>query len=193
MTDTARRPVILRYTKIAMILHWLVAALIAINVALILLVDYYPEDWVRPAVDTHKSIGITVLGVVLLRILWRLANPPPPLPDAYPPWEKKTSHIAHIALYALILALPLSGWMHDSAFKAAAQFPMQLFYLIPWPRISWIANMEPAAKEQFHSIFGAIHVWLGYILYALFALHVGAALKHQWIDRKPELERMWPG
>ena len=193
MTDTARRPVILRYTKIAMILHWLVAALIAINVALILLVDYYPEDWVRPAVDTHKSIGITVLGLVLLRILWRLANPPPPLPDAYPPWEKKTSHIAHIVLYALILALPLSGWMHDSAFKAAAQFPMQLFYLIPWPRISWIANMEPAAKEQFHSIFGAIHVWLGYILYALFALHVGAALKHQWIDRKPELERMWPG
>ena len=193
MTDIASRPFVLRYTKTAMVLHWLVAALITINVALILLVDYYPEGWVRPAVDMHKSIGITVLGLVLLRILWRIANPPPPLPDAYPQWEKKTSHVAHIVLYALILALPLSGWMHDSAWKAAAQFPMQLFYLVPWPRISFIANMEPAAKEQFHAIFGAVHVWLGYILYALFALHVGAALKHQWIDKKPEMERMLPG
>ena len=193
MTQTHASQPVLRYTKIAMILHWLIALLITINVAMILLVDYFPPDWVRPAVDTHKSIGITVLGLVLLRILWRLANPPPPLPDAYPQWEKKTSHIAHIALYALILALPLSGWLHDSAWKAAAQFPMQLFYMVPWPRIGFVVNMEPAAKEQFHAVSGAVHVWLGYVLYALFALHVGAALKHQWIDKKPELERMLPG
>ena len=193
MTDTAPAFPIQRYTRTAMILHWLIAVLIAINVATILLVDYFPEGWVRPAVDTHKSIGITVLGLVLLRILWRLANPPPPLPESYPRWEKTTSHVAHIALYALMLALPLSGWLHDSAWKAAAQFPMQLFYMVPWPRISFIANMEPAAKEQFHALSGAAHVWLGYILYGLFALHVGAALKHQWIDKKPELERMLPG
>lgn len=193
MTNTAPPYPVQRYTRTAMILHWLIAVLIAINVATILLVDYFPEGWVRPAVDTHKSIGITVLGLVLLRILWRIANPPPPLPNSYPRWEKTTAHVAHIALYALILALPLSGWLHDSAWKAAAQFPMQLFYMVPWPRISFIATMEPAAKEQFHAVSGAVHVWLGYILYALFALHVGAALKHQWIDKKPELERMWPG
>lgn len=192
MTDTAAPQPILRYTKTAMILHWLIALLIAINVALIWSVGFLPDDTIRPVIDTHKSTGITVLGLVLLRILWRFANPPPPLPDVYPQWEKKTSHVAHIALYALILALPLSGWLHDSAWKAAAQFPMQLFYMIPWPRISFIADMAPAAKEQFHAISGAVHVWLSYLLYALFVLHVGAALKHQWIDKKPELERMLP-
>lgn len=192
MTDTAAPQPILRYTKTAMILHWLIAALIAINVALIWSVGFLPEGTIRPVIDTHKSTGITVLGLVLLRILWRIANPPPPLPASYPQWEKKTSHVAHVALYALILALPLSGWLHDSAWKAAAQFPMQLFYLVPWPRISLIANMEPAAKEQFHAISGAVHVWLTYLLYALFLLHIGGALKHQWIDKKPELERMLP-
>ena len=191
MTDQAAAPV-LRYTRTAMILHWLIAVLIAINVATILVVEHIPEGWVRPAVDTHKSIGITVLGLVLLRILWRIANPPPPLPDAYPQWEKKTSHVAHIALYALILALPITGWLHDSAYKEAAKYPMSLFYLVPWPRISFIMNLEPQFRESFHVVTGAMHVWLGYILYGLFALHVGAALKHQWIDKKPELERMLP-
>lgn len=189
MTDQVPK----RYTRTAMLLHWLIALLIAINVALILSVDLLPEALVRPAVDTHKSTGITVLGLVVLRILWRAANPPPPLPGSYAPWERYGAHIAHIALYVLIVALPLSGWMHDSAWKAAAQFPMQLFYLMPWPRIGWIANMEPAAKEAFHTVAGAVHAWLSYALYALFALHVGAALKHQFIDKEPELERMLPG
>jgi cytochrome b561 len=182
-----------RYTRVAMVLHWAIAILMVLNIAAILLVESFPETWVRPAVDTHKSIGITVLGLVILRILWRVAHTPPPLPDDYPRWEKSTAHAVHLVLYALIIALPLSGWLHDSAWKAAAQFPMQLFYLVPWPRLPFIVNMEPAAKEQFHIVTGLVHVWLGYILYGLFALHVGAALKHQFIDRKPELQRMWPG
>lgn len=181
-----------RYTQVAMVLHWLVAVLIVINVALIWSVDFLPDDNVRPVIDTHKSTGITVLGLVLLRLLWRAAHPPPPLPEAYPEWEKRSAHTAHIALYLLILALPLSGWLHDSAWKAAAQFPMKLFYLVPWPRIGLIANLDPATKEIFHMVSGRIHAWLSYLLYALFVLHVGGALKHQWWDKHPELERMLP-
>lgn len=181
-----------RYTRIAMLLHWLVAFLILLNVALIWSVGLIPEDWIRPIIDTHKSTGITVLGLVLLRILWRWANPPPPLPANYPAWEKRGAHVAHLILYALILALPLSGWMHDSAWKAAAEIPMRLFNLFQWPRIGPIMNMEPGAKETFHAVSGAVHVWLSYALYLLFALHVGGALKHQLLDREPELERMLP-
>jgi cytochrome b561 len=191
MTDTARPA--RRYTRIAMLLHWLVALLIVINVVLIWSVDLIPEDSIRFVIDTHKSTGITVLGLVLLRILWRIAHPPPPLPAAYPVWEKRGAHFAHLILYALILALPLSGWMHDSAWKAAAEVPMQWFGLFEWPRIGAIMTMEPAAKLSFHAISGAVHVWLSYALYILFALHVGGALKHQFIDREPELERMLPG
>ena len=179
-----------RYTRIAVILHWLVAALIVANVGLALSVDFLPDEWGRPIIDTHKSIGITVLGLVLLRLLWRAGHPPPRLPTVYPRWERIGAQAAHGVLYALMLLLPLSGWMHDSAWKDAATHPMQLFGLIGWPRIGYIEHIEPVMKESLHDTFGWIHTALGYVLYALFALHVGAALKHQFIDREPELQRM---
>jgi cytochrome b561 len=190
MLDQFKNPA--RYTRIAMALHWLVAVLILGNIALIWTVDSLPDSYVRPAVDTHKSIGITVLGLVLLRLLWRAAHAPPPLPVSFKPWEKASAHAAHIALYVLILAMPLSGWMHDSAWKDAARFPMQLFYTVPWPRIGFIEHLDPVLKERLHDIFGDIHKYLSYVFYGLFALHVGGALKHQFIDKEPELQRMWP-
>src|SRR5687768_354326 len=114
-----------RYTRIAMLLHWLVAFLIALNVALIWSVNYQPDDLVRPAVDAHKSAGITILGLALLRVLWRVANPPPPpLPASYPRWERLSARGVHVALLLLLFSLPLSGWTQDSAWKNAASFPM---------------------------------------------------------------------
>ena len=182
-----------RYTGVAMILHWTIAVLIAANLALVWCVGYWPDSWARPMIDTHKSIGITVLGLVLLRLLWRAAHPPPPLPQGYPRWERWAAHAAHAGLYLLVAAIPLSGWLHDSAWKGAPTHPMKLFWLVPWPRIAAIANLDPAAKEHFHDVFFTIHTWLAYVLYGLFALHVAAALKHQWIDKEPELQRMLPG
>ena len=72
----------LRYTRVAAVLHWVVAALIVVNLTLGLTADYLPDAWVRPVIDVHKSIGLTVLGLVLMRILWRLSHPPPPLPSS---------------------------------------------------------------------------------------------------------------
>lgn len=182
----------LRYTRTAMVLHWLIALLIICNVVLGLTAESFPDSWVRPVVDTHKSIGITVLGLVLLRILWRVSHRPPPLPKAFPKWEHMAAHIAHFVLYLLMIGLPLSGWLHDSAWKGAATHPMHLFGLIPWPRIGFVMNLDPALKESLHDRFGALHAWLGYALYALLAMHVGGALKHQWIDKKSVISRMVP-
>jgi cytochrome b561 len=179
-----------RYTRTAIVLHWLLALLIIGNALLALSVDLLPDAWVRPVIDTHKSIGITALGLVLLRLLWRASHSPPRLPQAYASWERAASHVAHGILYALMLALPLSGWMHDSAWKDAVTHPMQLFGLFEWPRLGFITALPPAIKESMHTLFGTVHTGLGYALYALLALHVGAALKHQWIDRHPELQRM---
>ena len=187
-TDTPR----LRYTRVAMVLHWTVAVMIAINIVLIWIVELIPEGFVRPAIDTHKSLGITVIGLVLLHLLWRAANPPPALPAAYPSWERRIAKIAHVTMYTLILALPLSGWLHNSAWKAAAQVPMKLFYLFEWPRIGFVMNLDPATKETFHKLTGQIHVWLSYVFYGLFVLHVTGALKHQFWDRQPQLQRMSP-
>jgi cytochrome b561 len=181
-----------RYTWTAIALHWAIALLIAVNVALALSADALPDDWVRPVIDTHKSIGITVLGLGLLRLLWRFTHRPPPLPDRYPRWERVGAHLAHGLLYALILALPLSGWLHDSAWKDAATHPMTLFGVVPWPRVGWVMDLDPAFRETLHDRFGDLHTWFGYVLYAAFALHVLGALKHQWLDHEPELQRMLP-
>ncbi len=183
-------PAIDRYSRTAVVLHWLIAVLIVANVALGLSADSLPDDWVRPVIDAHKSTGITVLGLVLLRILWRIGHRPPPLPRRYPRWERIGAHAAHGVLYALMLLLPLSGWLHDSAWKDAATHPMTLYGLVPWPRIGFVERIEPATKESLHDLFGSFHTAFGYVLYGLLALHVAGALKHQWLDREPELQRM---
>ena len=192
MAETADAGTVSRYSGVAMVLHWLVAGLILTSLVMIWFVDHYPEAWVRPVIDTHKSIGIVVLGLVLMRLLWRAGHRPPALPRTYGRGERLAAHAAHALLYAVILLLPVTGWMHDSAWKDAPTHPMSLFWTIPWPRISAIMNQPAAVKESLHSLFFAFHKSLAYVLYALFVLHVGAALKHQFLDKERELERMLP-
>ncbi len=184
------RHAVQRYTRTAMVLHWIVAVLIVGNVALGLAADSLPEDWVRSAVDTHKSIGITVLGLAVLRLLWRFAHRPPPMPDSYARSERLGAHAAHVALYVLIFALPISGWMHDSAWNGGATHPVFLYGVIPWFRIPALAKLDPATKDHLHAVLFAYHVWFGYALYGLLGLHVLGALKHQFWDREAELQRM---
>ncbi len=182
-----------RYNRTAMILHWLVAALLLVNVVYGLEAANADDAHVRPLIDMHKSIGLTLLGLVALRILWRLGHKPPPMPSRYPALERKGAHFAHLLLYAVMLLLPLTGYIHDSAWKLAASHPIELYGLVPFPRIGFVEHLAAGPKEQVHSLFGAAHVWLGYALYALFALHIAGVLKHHAIDHESELSRMLPG
>jgi len=184
------RHAVQRYTRTAMVLHWVVAVLIVGNVVLGLAADSLPEDWIRSAVDTHKSIGITVLGLAVLRLLWRFAHRPPPMPDSYARSERLGAHAAHVALYVLIFALPISGWMHDSAWNGGATHPVFLYGVIPWFRIPALANLDPTTKDHLHAVLFTYHVWFGYALYGLLGLHVLGALKHQFWDREAELQRI---
>ena len=188
---SAREP-IERYNRVAMTLHWVVASLIVIGVAAGLAAANADDANVRRLVDFHKSIGLTALGLVLMRILWRLSHKPPPLPRGYPRFEKIGAHAAHFALYAVMLLLPLSGYIHDSAWRGAAGHPIVLFGLLPFPRIGFIETLGLQTRDAVHGIFSAIHVYLGYILYALVALHIGGAIKHQVFDGEKEMQRMLP-
>ena len=189
---TTQSHIAARYTGPAILLHWLIALAILLNVVLAWIWPHLADAQVRPAIDTHKSIGITVLGLAIMRLLWRATHRPPPLPATYKPWETRASHAAHWTLYLLIFAMPLTGWIMDSAYKDAATHPMFWFGLFQWPRIAAILHLDPPLRDAIHDGFGAAHAWLSYLLYALFALHVAAALKHQWLDREPELQRMLP-
>ena len=146
-----------RYSGLAIAFHWLIAFGIIANVALVWIWPLVADDNVRPLIDTHKSIGITVLGLAIMRLLWRLTHQPPALPTGYAKWEVTTSHITHWALYAIIFAMPLTGWIMDSAYEKAATTPMYWFGLFEWPRIGFILYLDPATKKSVHDAFGEAH------------------------------------
>ncbi len=180
-----------RYTKLAIWLHWLVAIGIFVNIALAWTWPSVPDAQVRPLIDLHKSIGITVLGLAIMRLLWRFTHTPPALPTRYQRWEITTSHIAHWTLYLLIFTMPITGWLHDSAFKDAAAHPILLFGIVPFPRIAAVAALDPVTKEHMHHLFGQMHEITAKVVYAVVALHILGALKHQFLDKEREIQRMW--
>jgi len=184
-----------RYSNPSIFFHWTIAILIILNVILGLSAQYnlISMDMQRPVINFHKSTGLLVLVLVILRLGWRLMRTPPPLPATYKPWEVAASHVAHIALYVVALGLPLSGWAHDSAWSMAAQFPFHWYGTFSWPHIWFIENLSPDVKEAWHTRLGLWHTWFGYALYALLVAHIGGALKHQFIDKEQELQRMLPG
>ena len=182
-----------RYSRTAITFHWVIALLITVNVGLAWSWDYVAKDSVRPLINNHKTIGITILALVAMRLLWRLGNRPPALPDHHKPWEKRLAHGVHILLYLIMFGLPLSGWIMDSAYKDAASHPNLYFGLFEWPRIAPIMALDPATKKQVHDFFEATHSLAADVLYFAVFLHVAGALKHQFIDKDRELARMGLG
>jgi cytochrome b561 len=186
-----------RYTKIAIWLHWLVAFGIIANITLAWtwpLGDHNDAiaKYVRPMIDTHKSIGITVLGLAILRLLWRLGHKPPAYPVSYRPWEATLSHVVHWGLYLVIFAMPITGYVMDSAYKDAATHPFYLFGTFEFPRLGFIMNLPPETKEWVHSTFGGAHELIAKFVYLLVVLHLAGALKHQ-LQGDKELQRMGIG
>ncbi|HZU63914.1 MAG TPA: cytochrome b/b6 domain-containing protein [Novosphingobium sp.] len=191
-----------RYTAVAVVLHWLVAIGIFYNLWAGLGFDdlwaavdkgALPAETARAAVELHKSIGITVLGLVVLRVLWKIGHPAPAPLAGLKPWEKKLSIGIHHLLYLLIVLVPFSGWLHDSAWKAAASHPLVLFNTVPWFRLPLFGGLDDAGKDHWHAIFGGIHAIGAKVLIAALLLHVAGALKHQFLDGQKLLQRMWFG
>lgn len=172
-----------RYTTTAMIFHWLIALMIigAFTMGLVMTdipgitptkLKYY--SW-------HKWAGVTILALASLRLLWRLTHPAPPYPATMPGWQRSVANSLHSLLYVLMFAVPLSGYLYT----LSAGIPVVYFGLFELPVI---IDANPELKP----VLKAVHYWLNMLLAACVAIHVAAALKHQFIDRDGVLKRMLP-
>lgn len=168
---------VVRYNLLARTLHWLIAVLLVANLALGLVHDDLPKSW--NTVSLHKSLGLSVLILTATRIGWRFTFKMPPWPVTMPQAQVIIAKLTHLCLYALMFGLPLTGWI----FSSAGKYPIALWG-IPWPKL-------PVAKDM--PITGLAregHEVLGYFAIALIALHVAAAIYHQYVVRDDILKRM---
>ena len=183
-----------RYSAVAIALHWSIAlAVLALLAAGLWMSDAIkvPEtrNFAFRVYQWHKSLGLTVLVLTLVRIGWRLTNPPPPLPAEVTRFERLASGIAHAGLYGLMLAIPLAGWAMVSS--SSLGFPTMVFGLFEWPHLPMLAGLED--KKPAEALFKATHKYLAFGSMALIALHVAGALKHHFVNRDGVLARMLPG
>jgi cytochrome b561 len=172
-----------RYTATAIALHWLIFALIAGGFTLaVYMVDLPLSPLKLKYFSWHKWIGITVFLLALARIAWRCTHRAPALPASIPAWQRRAAGAMHIVLYALIVIIPVTGWLYSSA----AGVPTIYLGIIALPDL---VGKDKALAELLKSV----HVTLNYTLLILVVMHVVAALQHHFVVRNEVLARMLPG
>lgn len=192
-----------RYTAVAIILHWAIAIAIAGMIALgwwmhEALEEAATQAQAIAAYQLHKSIGLTILALSLARLGWRLANPPPPLPSNMKPWERVAATATHWAFYALIIIMPLTGWLYVSTGWSAhdnrpLEVPTLYFGLFQVPHLFGLSQLAETTRAVLANVIGFTHSKLAWGAIGLTVLHVGAALKHHFMDKDDVLTRMVPG
>jgi cytochrome b561 len=185
--NTEQNHPIPRYTATAIVLHWVLALVILTAFAVGVLMDDMPLSPLKlKVINWHKWAGITILFLSVARLAWRLTHRPPALPDriqqAMPGWQTAAYHGVHHLMYALFFIVPLLGW----AYSSAKGYPIVWFGVLPLP------DLLPVNKELAEQI-KPLHGLAAFALIGLVALHVAAALKHQFVDRDGLLARMLPG
>jgi len=185
MSDIPQQPV--RYHAVAIGLHWLIAILIiGLLIVGFVMGDLERSDPLKYTLyQMHKSFGITVLVLSLVRLVWRLLHRAPPLPAGSKGWEKFLSHLTHAGFYLLMLGLPLVGWLGVSA--SPLKIPTVIFGLFTLPSLPFFHDVPDAAHQLFE-----LHETLAYLVIGLLVLHVGAAFKHHFLMKDDVVLRMTP-
>jgi cytochrome b561 len=176
-----------RYSAVAMALHWVLALAILTAFAAGLYVEGLPFSPTKlKLLNWHKWAGVSILFLSALRLVWRLTHRPPELPQRVrnnmPGWQMAAFHGTHHLMYLLFFVVPLAGW----AYSSAKGFPIVWFGVLPLPDLL-------AKDEALAHLLKEVHELAAFGLMGLVALHIAAALKHQFIDRDGLLDRMRPG
>ena len=169
------------YGSMAKTLHWLVSLM----VTSLLLVGFFMGDLAKPfrftVYNIHKLVGLSLLLIMIFRVGWTLSNPRLNYPVKLPYWQIRAARGVHMLLYLLVIAMPLSGWI----MATAAEHPPDLFgfkFILPF-----IPASKPLAKSA-----NQIHKTMAWTLIAVLSLHIGAALKHYFVNKDNVLQRMLP-
>lgn len=171
-----------RYTHTAVSLHWLIALLIFATFPLGVYMHDLPLSPAKLRLYSyHKWIGVTIFMLAIIRLAWRATHRPPPLPATMPKWERYAAEGVHLLLYALLFLIPLSGWLMSSA----KGFQTVWFGVLPLPDLV-------GKSKELGDLLQEVHELLNFSLLGLVLAHVGAALKHHFIQHDTILERMLP-
>lgn len=180
----------LRFGLVAVSLHWLIAglflAMVAIGFVMTNLALTDPRTF--PLYQLHKSIGVTIFALVVLRLLWRLSGNVPPLPATLKPWERAAAHLTHYGLYAILLLMPLTGWITVSA--SPYGIPTILYGYLKLPHLGFVVTS--AHKAAIETAASWTHWVLAWTALTLVFLHIAAALKHHFVLKDDVLARMLP-
>ncbi len=169
------------YTPVAILLHWVTAALILLNLS----VGFFMESFANPSPQRsnvlfyHASLGILIFTLTVCRLAWRLTHQPPPLSESIPKSQRAAAHGLHWLLYLLILTQPISGYLH----RMAGAHPVSFFGVFNLPVLI-------GKNEALRLLTDAIHDGGAIVLALLVAGHIAAALKHRFIDRDAVMQRM---
>ena len=189
-----------RYTAVAIVLHWAIAAAILSNLFVgwwmkVAIGETAAEARAIAAFQLHKSIGLTVLLLTALRLLWRFRHRPPPLPVGMARWEQFAAKATHYAFYILMVLVPLSGWTYVSSQWADGKplnVPTLWFGLFQVPHLFDAHALTDAARAAVSQRNAAAHYYLAWSIAGLFVLHVAAAMKHHFRNRDRVLSQMLP-
>lgn len=170
------------WSAIAKLLHWTIAVLILAQFVVGWLAVSWPLSPTKLDLFVwHKSSGMLVLVLVVVRLAWRATHRPPPWPSGMPRWERVAAGLTHGLLYAAMIAIPSTGWVVSSA----AGVPFSIYWRIPLPSLV-------APDQYLAEVVAGVHGALGIALIALLVIHVGAALRHHYVKRDDVLVRMLP-
>lgn len=169
------------FGKVSKLLHWIMAVLVIVLLAVGLTMGGLDMPLKFKVYALHKSFGICVLALVVCRIIWHIYSRRPGFVEGMKPWEKIAAHAAHVFLYVAMIGMPLSGWLMSSA----KGYTVTVFSTLDLPHL--IGESKELAR-----LFSTTHEWLAYALIAAVAAHIGAALKHHFINKDATLTRMLP-